>query len=93
MMDPQFIGSFSQKEASIMRSAYQIAVARNCADLLRDEKQKYTLASIVLYIASCEKKEMALIDGAPEAIACEALEVFAYIHDSNVRPIQPFAAV
>lgn len=75
MLDPQFIGPFSQEESSFMRHVYLLAEAGYKSAYLLEDQSRYALASIILYISSCERKDRVLTSCNAEAVAMEALDV------------------
>ena len=75
MMDAQLLGPFSQAESSFMRSVYTLAEAGISATHLIDDQVRYTLASIVLYLSSCERQIRPLHLCNSEIMANEALDV------------------
>ena len=73
--DPQFTGPFSDSDSAAMRNVYVLAESGLSATQCLDEKTRFTLASIVLYIFMCEKRSNTAKNIDQESLANEALDV------------------
>lgn len=74
--DPQFSGPFTNSETSAMMVAYALAKAELSSMHRFNEKNKYTLASVILCVFICGKGDGAGDGVDIKKLANEALDCF-----------------